>query len=353
MIGAVPPVVVVEHLVRHGLPFIAHTEHRLHARALTGDGTHVERLDGHALGKEVELRLGAGRSPAGHCGSRRANGDGVALGAARVPQDSRIAAHRGAREVPLVMETNVLLEACVDSLDSALAAERGGAARVELCANLVEGGTTPSLGVISETCAQLAIPAFVIVRPRGGDFAYDAGALRVMWRDIIAARGAGADGVVFGALTPEGAVDVEACRLLLDAAEGIPCTFHRAFDMTRDLDESLDALGELGMARVLTSGGAPTALEGAERIASLVRRAGNGLQVMAGGGVRVSHVRDLVQRTGVREVHARLVRIEESGMRYRRPPLGIARAFTPDEYRWMATDEAAVAELVAELRASA
>lgn len=251
------------------------------------------------------------------------------------------------------MDADVLLEACVDSLDSALAAERGGAARVELCANLVEGGTTPSLGVISETCAQLAIPAFVIVRPRGGDFVYRAGELRVMWRDIVAARGAGADGVVFGALTPEGTVDAEACRLLLEAAEGIPCTFHRAFDMTRDLDESLDALAELGVARVLTSGGAPTALEGAERIASLVRRAGNGVKVMAGGGVRVAYVRDLVRRTGVREVHARLVRVEESEMRYRRPPLGIARAFTPDEYRWTATDEAAVAELVAELRASA
>lgn len=246
-----------------------------------------------------------------------------------------------------------LLEACVDSLDGALAAERGGSGRVELCANLVEGGTTPSVGAIAEAAAQLTIPVHPIIRPRGGDFAYDAGELRVMWRDVVSAREAGADGVVFGALTPEGTVDAEAVRLLLEAAEGLPCTFHRAFDMTRDLHESLDALLELGLARVLTSGGAPTALEGADAIAALVQRAGDRLVVMAGGGVRAAHVRDLVRRTGVREVHARLVRPAESAMRHRRAPLGIARAFTPSEYDWSTTDEAALAEFVGALRAGA
>lgn len=251
------------------------------------------------------------------------------------------------------MTAAVLLEACVDSLPAALAAERGGAGRVELCANLVEGGTTPSAGTIAEACDRLAIPVFPIIRPRGGDFCYDAGELRVMLRDVVAAREAGAHGLVFGALSPGGTVDAVAVRPLLDAAEGLPCTFHRAFDLTRDLSEALDALLALGFARVLTSGGAGTAIEGADRIAMLVARARRQVVVIAGGGVRAPHVGELVQRTGVHEVHARLVRAVDSRMQYRRPPLGIARAFVPDEYRWSTTDEGAVAGMVAALRAAA
>jgi copper homeostasis protein len=165
----------------------------------------------------------------------------------------------------------ILIEACIDSVESAMAAERGGAGRVELCADLHDAGTTPSAGMIAACAERLAIPVFVIVRPRGGNFVASDAELDVMRRDARALRGLGARGVVLGLLTPDGEIDIERMRMLIDDAGGLAVTFHRAFDHTRDLAASLDALGSLGVARVLTSGGAATALEGAESIAARVR----------------------------------------------------------------------------------
>ncbi|HEX7938614.1 MAG TPA: copper homeostasis protein CutC [Gemmatimonadaceae bacterium] len=166
---------------------------------------------------------------------------------------------------------SVLVEACVDSVASAVAAERGGAGRLELCDNLFDGGTTPSAGMISAVKAAVKIPVFVIVRPRGGGFAYSDAELGVMRLDIEAARMLGADGVVTGVLTADARVDGEHMRSLVDAAAGLPVTFHRAFDLTPDLAKSLEAVMALGIRRVLTSGGAARALDGVAQIAALVK----------------------------------------------------------------------------------
>lgn len=240
----------------------------------------------------------------------------------------------------------VLVEACVDSVASAMAAERGGAGRLELCDNLSDGGTTPSAGMISAVKAAVRIPVFVIVRPRGGDFVYSDVELGVMRLDIEAARMLGADGVVVGVLTNDARVDGERTRRLLDAAAGVPVTFHRAFDHARDLPQALEALMALGVARVLTSGGAPSALEGVATIGALVKRAGGAIAVMAGGSVREEHVQEVVQRSGVSEVHVRGTRVVTSGTAV--PPGGIRfrKALPTDERAWEVTDERRIGEFV-------
>jgi len=200
-----------------------------------------------------------------------------------------------------------LFESCVDALESAIASARGGADRIELCANLDVGGTTPDLDLIRRCAEAVPIPVFVMMRPRDGDFCYVADDLRTMTRDIAAAAGAGARGIVVGALCHDGTIDTDAMRRLIDAARPLPVTCHRAFDVTRDLDEALDVLMALGVDRVLTSGGAATAAEGADTLARLVTRAGTALTVIAAGGVRPHNVARLVEHTHVREVHARLL----------------------------------------------
>lgn len=199
----------------------------------------------------------------------------------------------------------VLVEACVETVEAARAAAAGGAGRIELCAGLIEGGTTPSAGAIAVAREQLAIPLFVIVRPRGGDFVYSDDDLAVMRRDIASAASAGADGVVLGVLTGAGRVDGEILRQLVDLARPMHVTFHRAFDVTPDFADSLETLVDAGVDRVLTSGGAPTAAEGVATLASLVRQAADRIVVMAGGGITESSVARIVRETGVREIHVR------------------------------------------------
>src|SRR2546425_4990959 len=171
------------------------------------------------------------------------------------------------------MPAPVLVEACVDSVESALAAARGGAHRIELCANLVEGGTTPSAGTLAVCRARLEIPIFVLIRPRGGDFLYSAAELAVMLEDVRRAKETGAHGIVTGVLRADGEIDQDRTGELIAAARPLRVTFHRAFDVCRDAGRALETLIALGVERVLTSGQAATAPEGAEAIAGLVRRA--------------------------------------------------------------------------------
>lgn len=199
----------------------------------------------------------------------------------------------------------ILLEACVDSVAAALAAEAAGADRVELCSDLARGGVTPSAGTISVAGERLAIPMHVLVLPVGGVYVLSDDDLEVMRRDIAMARAARAAGIVLGALTPEGRVDREATARLLAWARPMSVTFHRAFDVAPDPFEALETLLRLGVDRVLTSGRGATALEGAETLARLVARAGSGLVVLAGGGIRAPNVAEIVRRTGVAEVHSR------------------------------------------------
>jgi copper homeostasis protein len=210
-----------------------------------------------------------------------------------------------------------LLEVCIDAVDSAIAAQRGGADRVELCSNLPEGGVTPSAGLIAAVRQSISIDLHVMIRPRGGDFLYSEQELAAMERDIATAKNEGANAVVFGLLDCDGNVDVERTKRLVALASPLRTTFHRAFDMSADLFSSLRALQTTGVHRVLTSGGKQTAAEGIETIAQLVKTAGNAPAIIAGSGINTNNVRDLLEKTGAREIHASLRDPLPSSMRYR------------------------------------
>ena len=203
------------------------------------------------------------------------------------------------------MELLTVIEACVDSVESARAALAGGADRLELCDNLVEGGTTPSAGMIAMCRDAVALPLFVMIRPRGGDFVCSDDEAGVMRRDVESAVALGAGGIVTGALTSAGDVDEPRMRTLVEAAGTVPVTFHRAFDVCRDRSAALGMLARLGVRRVLTSGGAATALEGAGEIRRLVGQAEGRLTIVAGGGINELNARQVVEATGVREIHVR------------------------------------------------
>jgi copper homeostasis protein len=202
----------------------------------------------------------------------------------------------------------MVFESCVDSLDGALASVAGGARRLELCARLDLGGTTPDPALVSRIVAATSVPVVTMVRRRGGDFVYTSDELAEMVEDVRKMQAAGAHGVAFGVLDADGHVAVEAMRRLIDAARPLPVTCHRAFDVTAALEPALEALIALGVERVLTSGGADTAVQGASAIAALVRRAQGRIEVIAGGGVRAANVAALVAATGVNAVHAWLIR---------------------------------------------
>jgi copper homeostasis protein len=227
-----------------------------------------------------------------------------------------------------------------------MAAAAGGAHRIELCANVAAGGTTPSAGAIAESCRRLTIPVHVLIRPREGDFVYSGPELAVMRHDIEVAKACGAAGVVFGVLTPAAVLDREQTGALLDLARPMSVTFHKAFDRTRDLHEALDTLLSLGVDRVLTSGGQPAALAGVGALANLVARAGTKIVIMAGGRLGTDHLDTVVLGSNAREVH-----LGSSVTRLIQTVPGDAHE-SALETPWYQTDDrkvAAVVELVARL----
>ena len=244
------------------------------------------------------------------------------------------------------------IEICVDSAGGAHAAERGGADRIELCDNLLEGGTTPSAGCIKVARRGLKIGLQVIIRPRGGDFLYDPQEFDVMREDIRLAKELGADGVVFGCLTAAGDIDTARTSELVSLARPMNVTFHRAFDMCRDPRQALEDLIALGIDRVLTSGQEASCLEGLEMIAALQRQAAGRIIVMPGGGLTPQNVLKIVQGTGVNEVHLSARSSVESGMAYRNNRVYMGGTLRPPEFAWKATDEAIVKRVVETLRGS-
>jgi copper homeostasis protein len=220
----------------------------------------------------------------------------------------------------------------VDSIESALAAERGGATRVELCSDLLEGGLTPSYGVLNVARERLAIGIMAMVRPRGGDFCYSEAEFAAMLHDVRMAKEVGANGIVFGVLTPDGEVDVERSRQVIDQARPLAVTFHRAFDMTRDPFAALESLVALGVDRILTSGQEPSVLEGIELIAELVERAGDRVIIMPGGGITDRNVGGIRARVPVNELHFAGGEPVEGRMRFRNPRVFMGGTLRPPEY---------------------
>jgi copper homeostasis protein len=213
----------------------------------------------------------------------------------------------------LVSEPRVLLEAVVENADAAVAAEQAGASRLELCANLQADGTTPDARVLQAIVERVGIPVWVMIRPRAGDFVYSDDELRACEQSILELATGGASGFVFGALRPDRTVQAGATSRIVECAHGLPVTFHRAFDHAPDLAVALEDVVMAGVTRVLTSGGAPTAIDGVATLASLVRQSRGRAVIMAGGGVRAHNVTEIVKQARVSEVHARF----ESGAQIR------------------------------------
>ena len=226
------------------------------------------------------------------------------------------------------MPSPFLLEISVETAEAAAAAERGGAQRIELCAELNLGGLTPSEELMRRVRELVRVPIFAMIRPRAGDFVYSPEEVSQMRRDIAAAKRARMDGIVLGILTAERHVDVERTQELVKLAEPLPVTFHRAFDEVADLDAALEAVIETGAARILTSGGAPSAPQGLGALAKMVAAAGNRITIVPGSGVNPSNLLEVAQGTQAREFH--------SGLGTRIPYGSSNGALFEDEVRKMA-----------------
>lgn len=238
----------------------------------------------------------------------------------------------------------MLIEVCAYSVDDCLAAQRAGANRIELCAGRAEGGITPSLGLIRQVRAATALPVFVMIRPRGGDFVYSAAEIAVMETDIDVARLAGADGVVLGTLLPDGRVDREITHRLVQCTSPLPVTFHRAFDLTNDAAEALETLIELGIKTVLTSGQQRRAIDALPVLEALAKQASGRIAIMAGSGVNGQNAAQLAQ-TGVSALHLSGSVTTESPMQFRRGNVPMASS-VPGEYERFQSSEIAIRAVI-------
>lgn len=200
--------------------------------------------------------------------------------------------------------SKILLESPVFNVEAAMDAAQFGVDRLELCANFPEGGETPSAGMLKFLKTEIDIPVFVMIRPRGGDFAYSQKELMVMKRDIELLGEHGADGFVFGALDKQGFVDMDSCKSLLRAASGKPCTFHRAFDASADYFDSLEKIIACGFDRILTSGGKNSVTEGMDTLNQLLAKAQDRINIMPGGGTKPEHILELNKSGYLKEIHA-------------------------------------------------
>jgi copper homeostasis protein len=244
------------------------------------------------------------------------------------------------------------IEICVEGIDGLVAAQAGGADRVELCASLLEGGLTPSLGVVREALRVATIPFHVIIRQRGGDFLYSDLEFAAMVEDIKVLRDMNVAGVVIGCLTPDGNIDEARTRALVEAARPMKVTCHRAFDMTQDYREALEALIRCGVDRVLTSGQRDTALEGLDILKDTAALANGRIVVMACGGLDENNIAHVRHVTGVDEMHFAALKTVKSGMSFRNGHVGMGGTAVEREYEITLTDIEAVRRTIAAAKAA-
>lgn len=230
----------------------------------------------------------------------------------------------------------MILEVCVDSVESAVNAEAGGADRIELCGDLIVGGITPSLALFDRIREKLNIPIHVLLRPRFGDFLYSEEEMEVLIRQAKLFADAGADNLVIGCLTPDGRLDLDAMERIIDASRGTPINLHRAFDMCRDLDEALEDAKKLGALSILTSGGYASALDGMEVLDHLKKHAGT-IDIMAGAGMNAKNIQYMMENSSLTAYHMSGKKILESRMQYRNPRVNMGLP-TLSEYEIIQTD---------------
>lgn len=230
----------------------------------------------------------------------------------------------------------MILEVCVDSVESAVNAEAGGADRIELCGDLIVGGITPSLALFERIREKINIPIHVLLRPRFGDFLYSEEEMEVLVRQAKIFAKAGADNLVIGCLTPDGRLDLETMKRIIDATDGTPINLHRAFDMCRDLDEALEDAKKLGIVSILTSGGYASALEGIKVLERLKKNAG-GIDIMAGAGMNAKNIKYMIEHSSLTAYHMSGKKILQSKMEYRNPRVNMGLP-TLSEYEIIQTD---------------
>ena len=248
------------------------------------------------------------------------------------------------------MTKRPLIEICVEGIDGLIAAQRGGADRVELCASLLEGGLTPSLGTVRAARRLATVPFHVMVRPRGGDFLYSAAEFSSMLDDVDILRGEGVAGVVFGCLTVEGAVDADRTAALVQRAGPLATTFHRAFDMARDPAVALETLIACGVGRVLTSGQQVDATAGAPVLRRLHARAAGRIVILGCGGLRPETIAAVQNAAGLDELHFSAPTDAPSGMRWRNTALGMGGTALEREFTLTLTDPALVTRTINAVR---
>lgn len=240
----------------------------------------------------------------------------------------------------------MLIEIAVFSLESAIAAFNAGAHRIELCSAPAEGGLTPSAATMRLARKYIKIPIHVMIRPREGDFCYSVKEFEAMLLDIAAAKMVGMEGVVAGILNPDGTVDEKRMALLVDAAFPMNVTFHRAFDMVKDQEKALEAIIYAGCARILTSGGKQTAPEGLEKIAELVKKAGERISVMPGSGINLNNIKNISESTGAKEIHLSARSSIPGKMIFKQPLVTMGGTVTIPDYELQIPDEKVIREIL-------
>ncbi|MFA7127923.1 MAG: copper homeostasis protein CutC [Sphaerochaeta sp.] len=242
-------------------------------------------------------------------------------------------------------EPTVKIEICLESVQSVLAAQEGGADRVEFCSDLFEGGLTPTLGAFRTALKHATIPMNVMIRPRGGDFCYTDLEFETMLEDARIFKEEGANGIVFGILTPNGQIDKERSQLLIDLVRPLEVTFHRAFDMTINGYEALEDLILLGVDRVLTSGLEATVPEGADTLAELVKQAGKRIIVMPGCGITERNFKKMQKQIGASEYHVYLPQEYPSKMLYHPSHIYMGGLLRQNEFSVSGTEASAVSNI--------